>query len=56
MVVVYSLILECKVVGNFFLVFIWLKDGVFVKVSDNIRIEVGGKKLEIMSVLEVDRG
>ncbi|KAK1329305.1 hypothetical protein QTO34_011486 [Cnephaeus nilssonii] len=31
-------------------------DGVPVKASDNIRIEAGGKKLEITSALEVDRG
>lgn len=55
-VVGQSLVLECKAVGNPPPVLTWLKDGVPVKASDNIRIEAGGKKLEILSALEVDRG
>lgn len=55
-VVAHSLTLECKAAGNPPPVLTWLKDGVPVKASDNIRIEAGGKKLEIMSALEVDRG
>ncbi|XP_055275069.1 hemicentin-1 isoform X4 [Moschus berezovskii] len=52
----HSLTLECKAAGNPPPVLTWLKDGVPVKPSDNIRIEAGGKKLEITSALEVDRG
>ncbi|KAJ1074876.1 hypothetical protein K5549_020565, partial [Capra hircus] len=55
-IVAHSLTLECKAAGNPPPVLTWLKDGVPVKVSDNIRIEAGGKKLEITSALEVDRG
>ncbi|KAF5916711.1 hypothetical protein HPG69_005506, partial [Diceros bicornis minor] len=55
-VIAHSLTLECKAAGNPPPVLTWLKDGVPVKASDNIRIEAGGKKLEIMSALEVDRG
>ncbi|XP_006907796.1 hemicentin-1 isoform X1 [Pteropus alecto] len=55
-VVTHSLMLECKAAGNPPPVLTWLKDGVPVKASDNTRIEAGGKKLEIMSALEVDRG
>lgn len=51
-----SLILECKAAGNPPPVLTWLKDGVPVKASDNIRIEAGGKTLKILSALEVDRG
>ncbi|KAL1775484.1 hemicentin-1 isoform X4 [Sigmodon hispidus] len=51
-----SLILECKAAGNPPPILTWLKDGVPVKASDNIRIEAGGKMLEILSALEVDRG
>ncbi|XP_052593110.1 hemicentin-1 isoform X2 [Peromyscus californicus insignis] len=51
-----SLILECKAAGNPPPVLTWLKDGVPVKASDNIRIEAGGKTLEILSALEGDRG
>ncbi|VTJ81530.1 Hypothetical predicted protein, partial [Marmota monax] len=55
-VIAHSLTLECKAAGNPAPVLTWLKDGVPVKASDNIRIEAGGKKLEITSALEVDRG
>ncbi|XP_014404599.1 PREDICTED: hemicentin-1-like, partial [Myotis brandtii] len=55
-VVTHSLTLECKAAGNPPPVLTWLKDGVPVKASDNIRIEAGGKTLEITSALEVDRG
>ncbi|XP_047376655.1 hemicentin-1 isoform X2 [Sciurus carolinensis] len=55
-VIAHSLTLECKAAGNPAPVLTWLKDGVPVKASDNIRIEAGGKQLEIMSALEVDRG
>ncbi|XP_021053028.1 hemicentin-1 [Mus pahari] len=51
-----SLILECKAAGNPPPILTWLKDGVPVKAGDNIRIEAGGKKLEILNALEVDRG
>ncbi|XP_061239478.1 hemicentin-1 isoform X3 [Bos javanicus] len=54
--VAHSLTLECKAAGNPPPVLTWLKDGVPVKASDNIHIEAGGKKLEITSALEVDRG
>ncbi|XP_007935886.1 hemicentin-1 [Orycteropus afer afer] len=55
-IVAHSLTLECKAVGNPPPVLTWLKDGVPVKASDNIRIEAGGKKLEIVNALEVDQG
>ncbi|XP_077934173.1 hemicentin-1 [Halichoerus grypus] len=55
-VIAHSLTLECKATGSPPPVLTWLKDGVPVKASDNIRTEAGGKKLEIMSALEVDRG
>ncbi|XP_044243814.3 hemicentin-1 isoform X3 [Ursus arctos] len=55
-VIAHSLTLECKATGNPPPVLTWLKDGVPVKASDNIRTEAGGKKLEILSALEVDRG
>ncbi|XP_067585037.1 hemicentin-1 isoform X1 [Pseudorca crassidens] len=55
-VIAHSLTLECKAAGNPPPVLTWLKDGVPVKASNNIRIEAGGKKLEIMGALEVDRG
>ncbi|XP_044123231.1 hemicentin-1 isoform X1 [Neovison vison] len=55
-VIAHSLTLECKATGNPPPVLTWLKDGVPVKPSDNIRIEAGGKKLEIRSALEADRG
>ncbi|KAG8517174.1 Hemicentin-1 [Galemys pyrenaicus] len=55
-VIAHSLTLECKAAGNPPPVLTWLKDGVPVKASDNIRIEAGGKKLEITSALESDRG
>ncbi|EPY80556.1 hypothetical protein CB1_000818017, partial [Camelus ferus] len=55
-VVARSLTLDCVAAGNPTPVLTWLKDGVPVKASDNIRIEAGGKKLEITSALEVDRG
>uniref|UniRef100_A0A8C6QPP1 Hemicentin-1 n=1 Tax=Nannospalax galili TaxID=1026970 RepID=A0A8C6QPP1_NANGA len=55
-VIAHSLTLECKAAGNPPPVLTWLKDGVPVKASDNIHIEAGGKKLEISSALESDRG
>ncbi|XP_012591877.2 hemicentin-1 [Microcebus murinus] len=55
-VINHSLTLECKAVGNPPPNLTWLKDSVPVMTSDNIRIEAGGKKLEIMSAQEVDRG
>ncbi|XP_036128071.1 hemicentin-1 [Molossus molossus] len=55
-VVAHSLTLECRAAGNPPPVLTWLKDGVPVKAGDNIRIEAGGKKLEITSALEGDRG
>ena len=55
-VLAHSLTLECKAAGNPPPVLTWLKDGVPVKAGDNIRVEAGGKKLEITSALEVDRG
>ncbi|KAM9212162.1 hemicentin-1 [Dugong dugon] len=55
-IVAHSLTLECKAAGNPPPVLTWLKDGVPVKANGNIRIEAGGKKLEIINALEVDRG
>lgn len=55
-VVTHSLTLECKAAGNPPPVLTWLKDGVPVKASDSTHIEAGGKKLEITSALEADRG
>lgn len=55
-IVARSLTLECKAAGSPPPVLTWVKDGVPVKASDNIRIEAGGKKLEITSAREVDRG
>lgn len=55
-VVAHSVTLECKAAGNPSPSLTWLKDGVPVKASDNIRIEAGGQKLEIMSAQEVDQG
>nr|XP_044998229.1 hemicentin-1 isoform X3 [Jaculus jaculus] len=55
-VLTQSLTLECKAAGNPPPVLTWLKDGAPVKASDNVRIEAGGKTLEILSALEVDRG
>ncbi|XP_012495412.1 PREDICTED: hemicentin-1-like, partial [Propithecus coquereli] len=55
-VINHSLTLECKAAGNPPPNLTWLKDSVPVMTSDNIRIEAGGKKLEIMSAQEVDRG
>ena len=55
-IVAHSLTLECKAAGHPPPVLTWLKDGVPVKAGGNIRIEAGGKKLEITRALEVDRG
>lgn len=55
-IIAHSLTLECKATGNPPPLLTWLKDGVPVKASDNIHTEADGKKLEIMSALEVDRG
>ncbi|KAM4861104.1 hemicentin-1 [Thomomys bottae] len=55
-VLTQPLTLECKAAGNPPPALTWLKDGVPVKASDRIRIEAGGKKLEILSALEVDGG
>uniref|UniRef100_A0A8C9DLV3 Hemicentin-1 n=1 Tax=Prolemur simus TaxID=1328070 RepID=A0A8C9DLV3_PROSS len=55
-VINHSLTLECKAAGNPPPNLTWLKDSVPVMTNDNIRIEAGGKKLEIMSAQEVDRG
>ncbi|NXU50379.1 HMCN1 protein, partial [Turnix velox] len=51
-----SLILECKAAGNPPPLLTWLKDGVPVKASDNLRIVAGGKKLEILNTVEADQG
>lgn len=51
-----SLTLECKAAGNPPPLLTWLKDGVPVKVSDNLRVGSGGKKLEILNTAEADRG
>uniref|UniRef100_A0A8C4U7D5 Hemicentin-1 n=1 Tax=Falco tinnunculus TaxID=100819 RepID=A0A8C4U7D5_FALTI len=51
-----SLTLECKAAGNPQPLLTWLKDGVPVKASDNLRILSGGKKLEILNTVEADRG
>ncbi|PNI67325.1 HMCN1 isoform 2 [Pan troglodytes] len=55
-VIAHSLTLECKAAGNPSPILTWLKDGVPVKANDNIRIEAGGKKLEILNAQEIDRG
>ncbi|NXV13679.1 HMCN1 protein, partial [Cepphus grylle] len=51
-----SLTLECKAAGNPPPLLTWLKDGVPVKASDNLRVVAGGKKLEILNAVEADRG
>lgn len=51
-----SLTLECKAAGNPLPLLTWLKDGVPVKASDNLRIVSGGTKLEILNAVEADRG
>uniref|UniRef100_A0A663M826 Hemicentin 1 n=1 Tax=Athene cunicularia TaxID=194338 RepID=A0A663M826_ATHCN len=51
-----SLMLECKAAGNPPPLLTWLKDGVPVKVSDNLRVLSGGKKLEILNAVEADQG
>ncbi|XP_014802303.1 PREDICTED: hemicentin-1 [Calidris pugnax] len=51
-----SLTLECKAAGNPPPLLTWLKDGVPVKASDNLRILSGGKKLEILNAVEADQG
>ncbi|XP_027318206.1 hemicentin-1 isoform X4 [Anas platyrhynchos] len=51
-----SLTLECKAAGNPPPLLTWLKDGVPVKASSNLRIMSGGKKLEILNAVEADRG
>lgn len=51
-----SLTLECKAAGNPPPLLTWLKDGVPVKASSNLRIVSGGKKLEILNAIEADRG
>ncbi|XP_021098568.1 hemicentin-1 [Heterocephalus glaber] len=55
-VVAHFLTLECKAAGSPPPALTWLKDGTPVKTSDRVRIEAGGKKLEIMRALEVDWG
>nr|XP_051676343.1 hemicentin-1 isoform X2 [Oryctolagus cuniculus] len=52
----HSLTLECRASGNPPPVLTWLKDGVPVRASDNVRIEADGKKLEVLSAMEADRG
>uniref|UniRef100_A0A8D2KTM3 Hemicentin 1 n=1 Tax=Varanus komodoensis TaxID=61221 RepID=A0A8D2KTM3_VARKO len=51
-----SLVLECNAAGNPPPLLTWLKDGVPVKVSDNLHIVSGGRKLEILNAGEADRG
>ncbi|XP_009081115.1 PREDICTED: LOW QUALITY PROTEIN: hemicentin-1-like, partial [Acanthisitta chloris] len=51
-----SLTLECKAAGNPPPLLTWLKDGVPVEASDRLRVLAGGKKLEILNVVEADRG
>ncbi|XP_061490012.1 hemicentin-1 isoform X2 [Rhineura floridana] len=51
-----SLVLECNAAGNPPPLLTWLKDGVPVKVSDNLHIVSGGRKLEIMNAGEADDG
>uniref|UniRef100_A0A8B9N6E3 Ig-like domain-containing protein n=1 Tax=Accipiter nisus TaxID=211598 RepID=A0A8B9N6E3_9AVES len=46
----------CKAAGNPLPLLTWLKDGVPVKASDNLRIVSGGTKLEILNAVEADRG
>ncbi|XP_067156720.1 hemicentin-1 [Apteryx mantelli] len=51
-----SVVLECKAEGNPPPLLTWLKDGVPVKASDNLRVLSGGKKLELLNAVEADRG
>ncbi|NXX50442.1 HMCN1 protein, partial [Tricholaema leucomelas] len=51
-----SLALECKAAGNPPPLLTWLKDGVPVKASANLRLLAGGRKLEILNAVEADRG
>ncbi|NXK97014.1 HMCN1 protein, partial [Formicarius rufipectus] len=51
-----SLLLECNAAGNPAPLLTWLKDGVPVEAGDNLRVLAGGKKLEIVNVVEADRG
>ncbi|XP_029473326.1 LOW QUALITY PROTEIN: hemicentin-1 [Rhinatrema bivittatum] len=51
-----SLSLDCEADGHPPPLLTWLKEGVPVKASDNVRILFGGKKLQILSAAESDRG
>ncbi|XP_009958752.1 PREDICTED: hemicentin-1-like, partial [Leptosomus discolor] len=51
-----SVTLECKAAGNPPPLLTWLKDGVPVKPSNNVRVVSGGKKLEILNAVEADQG
>ncbi|XP_067893515.1 hemicentin-1 isoform X1 [Heterodontus francisci] len=51
-----SLVLECEASGYPTPVLTWLKDGVPVKASDNIRVLQGGRKLEILNAAVANAG
>ncbi|XP_075038771.1 hemicentin-1 [Mixophyes fleayi] len=50
------LVLECEVRGHPLPLITWLKEGVPVQTSDNIRLLYNGKKLEIKATMEYDQG
>lgn len=56
MLLAHSLTLECKASGSPPPVLTWLKDGAPVKASDNIHVDAGGRRLKILSAVELDRG
>ncbi|XP_077188775.1 hemicentin-1 isoform X2 [Paroedura picta] len=51
-----SLVLECNAAGNPPPLLTWLKDGVPVKISDNLHIVAGGRRLEILNAGKADHG
>ncbi|MEE6496324.1 hypothetical protein FKM82_002300 [Ascaphus truei] len=51
-----SLTLECEATGHPLPLITWLKDGVPVEASLNIRLLYNGKKLQIKNTLELDHG
>ncbi|XP_040215726.1 hemicentin-1 isoform X1 [Rana temporaria] len=51
-----TLVLECEATGHPLPLITWLKEGVPIQISDNIRLLYNGKKLEIKSTVESDQG